>query len=105
MTILATMATSYSYRRLNVLKIYCVVPILFAATVAMSSWLFCRRPLLPVFLPLLALVVQLAKPYKVKKQQLEVSVSIGVAIPTHGNDVDTLLRSADKAMPPKPLAK
>lgn len=45
------------------------------------------------------LVVQLAKPYKVKKQQLEVSVSIGVAMyPTHGNDVDTLLRSADKAM-------
>ncbi|ASG66239.1 hypothetical protein CEW91_08860 [Idiomarina piscisalsi] len=45
------------------------------------------------------LVVQLAKPYKVKRQQLEASVSIGVAMyPTHGTDVDTLLRSADKAM-------
>ena len=45
------------------------------------------------------LVVQLAKPYKVKRQQLEVSVSIGVAMyPTHGTDVDTLLRSADKSM-------
>ena len=34
------------------------------------------------------LVVQLAKPYKVKKQQLEVSVSIGVAMyPAHGTDV------------------
>jgi diguanylate cyclase (GGDEF)-like protein len=45
------------------------------------------------------LVVQLAKPYKVKKQQLEVSVSIGVAMyPAHGTDVQKLLRSADKAM-------
>ncbi len=45
------------------------------------------------------LVVQLAKPYKVKKQQLEVSVSIGVAMsPAHGTDVEKLLRSADKAM-------
>jgi len=45
------------------------------------------------------LVVQLAKPYKVKKQQLEISVSIGVGIyPKHGTNIDDLLRSADKAM-------
>ena len=45
------------------------------------------------------LVVQLAKPYKVKKQQLEISVSIGVALyPKNGTNIDDLLRSADKAM-------
>lgn len=45
------------------------------------------------------LVVQLAKPYKVKKQQLEISVSIGVALyPKNGTNTDDLLRSADKAM-------
>lgn len=45
------------------------------------------------------LVVQLAKPYKVKRQQLEISVSIGVALyPKNGTNIDDLLRSADKAM-------
>ncbi|RUO67204.1 diguanylate cyclase domain-containing protein [Idiomarina ramblicola] len=45
------------------------------------------------------LVVQLAKPYKVKKKTLEISVSIGVAVyPKHGKNTDDLLRSADKAM-------
>ena len=45
------------------------------------------------------MVVQLAKPYKVKKQQLEISVSIGVAIyPKNDTNTDDLLRSADKAM-------
>ncbi|MDV6316919.1 diguanylate cyclase domain-containing protein [Idiomarina sp. HP20-50] len=45
------------------------------------------------------LVVQLAKPYKVKKKTLEISVSIGVAVyPKHGKSTDDLLRSADKAM-------
>ncbi|MCK7458099.1 diguanylate cyclase domain-containing protein [Idiomarina aminovorans] len=45
------------------------------------------------------LVVQLAKPYKVKKKSLDISVSIGVSLyPQHGLTVDELLRSADKAM-------
>lgn len=45
------------------------------------------------------LVAQLANPYEVKKQPLEVSVSIGLAMyPAHGVTVDKLLRSADKAM-------
>lgn len=45
------------------------------------------------------LVVHLARPYKVKSQTLDVSVSIGVAMfPKHGVDEQTLLRSADKAM-------
>lgn len=45
------------------------------------------------------LVVQLAKPYKVKKKSLDISVSIGVSLyPQHGLTPDELLRSADKAM-------
>jgi diguanylate cyclase (GGDEF)-like protein len=45
------------------------------------------------------LVVQLAKPYKVKKKSLDISVSIGVSLyPQHGLTSDDLLRSADKAM-------
>lgn len=45
------------------------------------------------------LVVHLARPYKVKGEALDVSVSIGVAMyPQHGTDEQTLLRSADKAM-------
>jgi diguanylate cyclase (GGDEF)-like protein len=45
------------------------------------------------------LVVQLAKPYKIKKKSLEISVSIGIAIyPKHGVNAEELLRSADKAM-------
>lgn len=45
------------------------------------------------------LVVQLAKPYKVKKKPLDISVSIGVSLyPQHGRTPDELLRSADKAM-------
>ena len=45
------------------------------------------------------LVVQLAKPYKVKKKSLDISVSIGVSLyPQHGVTSDDLLRSADKAM-------
>lgn len=45
------------------------------------------------------LVVQLAKPYKVKKKSLDISVSIGVSLyPQHGLTPDDLLRSADKAM-------
>lgn len=45
------------------------------------------------------LVTHLARPYQIKGETLDVSVSIGVAMfPEHGNDEHSLLRSADKAM-------
>lgn len=45
------------------------------------------------------LVVHIARPYKIKGESLDVSVSVGVAMfPQHGTDEQTLLRSADKAM-------
>jgi len=45
------------------------------------------------------LVVHLARPYAIKNEQLEVSVSIGVAMfPEHGHDEQSILRAADKAM-------